>query len=239
MSTNGEKPEDVGSKISDEEGLVDRKTKEHILNLRVQIDEDERELFVNQATDPERRMGMAEATQFWSVSVKQYLRAIKRLWNDDDNSNSPVKNVDLYWRRKKLAEYTLVPPDKNGYQFSLIAQPDVDATTLRRTQGLPRDAEVPRPETKDFYGLQSILDTDVISHNWVVYIDKKGAPPNWEQIPLSRQVPLPKGVLEDAVEMADNFLQQAGVGFKVGDDLPDWGSDIVEKAKERDDIEVI
>jgi hypothetical protein len=78
-SENGYSSADVGIEVSDEEGLVDKKTKEHILNLRVQIDEDERELFVNKATDPDQALSYVQATQYWSVSVRQYLRGIKRL----------------------------------------------------------------------------------------------------------------------------------------------------------------
>jgi len=39
---------------------------------------------------------------------------------------------------------------------------------------------------------------------------------------LSRVLPLPKHVLENAVEVADNFLQQAGLGFEIG--VPDYRS---------------
>jgi len=45
--------------IEDEEGVVDRKTKDHILNLRVQVDEDERALYVERASDPDANLTVA------------------------------------------------------------------------------------------------------------------------------------------------------------------------------------
>lgn len=238
--TNGHKTETKapGIQISDDEGLVDKRTKQHILSLRREVDNDERELFVNKFTDPEADISYAEAVQHWSVSVKQYLRAIKRLWNDGGDQHH-IKNVEHYWNSVKIYEQTLTPPDKGGYRFSLIGQPGISSEDVRRMLGLPSDVTVPQPQTVTITGLQEVLERQRIGHTWTVYIDKSGPPPAWEQLVLQQEQPLPKELLERAVEVAQDFLQQAGIGFKIGDDLPNWGFDEMENARERDDIEVV
>lgn len=235
---NGDGLDGLGIEINDEEGLVDKRTKQHILQLRVEIDNDEREIFVNWPKENPRGFSQVQAVQQWAIPVKQYLRAIKRLWHDEGSQNN-VRNVDYYWREKTISSYELVPPDKDGYQFSLIGQPQVDADTVRNKLGLPRGVEVPKPVTVEINGLQDVLDRQSIGHTWAVYTEKSGARPNWEEKILSREMPLPKSLLSDAVEVADDFLQQAGVGFKIGDDLPSWGYDDLGKAIEDDDIEVV
>lgn len=236
--TNGDYADSLGIEINDEDGLVDKRTKQHIVNLRIEIDNDERELFVNWPKEQPQQYSELQAVQQWSVSVKQYLRAIKRLWHDEGDT-SEVRNVDYYWQEKKIASYDLVPPDKDGYRFSLIGMQEMDANSIRRRIGLPQGAEVPKPVTISINGLEEVLNRDRISHSWTVYVDKSGAPPNWDDRTLTREIPLPRELLSDAVEVADDFLQQAGIGFKIGNDLPSWGYEDLGNAVQDDDITVI
>lgn len=235
---NGDSAESLGIGVNDEEGLVDKRTKQHILNLRVSVDNDERELFVNWPKENPRSFSEMQAVQQWSISVKQYLRGIKRLWHQENPSNE-VRNVEYYWREKEIATYELVPPDKDGYRFSLIGVPNMTAQDVRTELALPRDADVPEPQTVTIKGLQDVLDRQSIGHTWSLYVEKNGARPNWEQMILTREMPLPKELLSQAVEVADDFLQQAGIGFKIGDDLPSWGYDDLGTAIDDDDIEVV
>lgn len=235
---NGDLSDSLGIQINDDEGLVDKRTKEHILNLRQQIDNDERELFVNWPKEDRRSFNQVQAVQQWAVPVKQYLRAIKRLWHTDGSENN-VRNVEFYWRQKTIAEYELTPPDKDGYQFSLIGAPDMTPDDLRNRIGLPRGVDVPQQVTITVNGLQEILDRDRIGHTWTVYVEKSGARPNWNQKVLTKEMPLPKDLLTNAVEVADDFLQQAGVGFKIGNDLPSWGYEELGSAIDDDDIDVV
>ncbi len=207
--------------IEDEEGVVDRKTKEHILNLRVQVDEDERALYVERASDPNTNLSVAEANQYWGISVRQYLRGIKRLWSSGSEIDG-VRNVAEYWEERKIAEERLVPPDKAGYRFSLLETDQYGEQELKQRLGLPRKCELPKPVIKEFYGLNDVLSRNRIEHRWVVKTKMEGPPPQHESIVLQRVLPLPKHVLENAVEMADNFLQQAGLGFEIG--VPDYRS---------------
>jgi hypothetical protein len=203
--------------VKNDEGLVDRKTKEQILGLRQQVDEDERTLYINRMSDPEYTVTIEEANQYWGISVRQYLRGIKRLWSED--TDAKIRNVEQYWQEQVIGTETLVPPDTRGYQFSLVAYSDISTGELRKHLGLPRGAELPEPQVKTFKGLHSVLSTNRIEHTWVVKTDTSGPPPRHETVQLQVAEPIPKHILENAVEAADNFLQQAGLGFEVGDKL--------------------
>lgn len=207
--------------IEDEEGVVDRKTKEHILGLRVQVDEDERSLYVEKASDPNYDLSVHEANQYWGISVRQYLRGIKRLWSSGDEVDG-VRNVKRFWEEMKIGEEKVVPPDKAGYRFSLVDSGQWDEIVLKQKLGLPKRCELPKPVTKEFHGLNSILSQNRIEEMWVVKTKMDGAPPEHESVALRQMYPLPKHILENAVEVADNFLQQAGLGFEIG--VPDYRS---------------
>lgn len=205
--------------VEDEEGVVDRKVKEQVLDLRSQIDEDERAIYVEMLSDPARSFTISDANRFWGVSVRQYLRGIKRLWGNTDATR--VRSVGDYWQEMHLGTETLNPPDKGGYQFSLAAHLDTHPPDeLKRAIGLPKRAELPKPEVVEFHGLDSILSQNRIEHTWVVKTDVSGPPPEHESVHLQVAEPIPKHILENAVEAADNFLQQAGLGFDVG--VPDY-----------------
>lgn len=205
--------------IDDEDGVVDKKTKEQILTLRKQVDDDERMLYVERMSDPQNSLSVAEANEYWGISVRQYLRGIKRLWNDKGDIH--IKNVDHYWKQVELGTEKLVPPDKAGYPFSVVDKADdYSPAELKQYLGLPRRATLPEPQIARFLGLSSVLNESRLTHQWVVKTSMEGPPPMHETVTLSVEMPVPKHILENAVEAADNFLQQAGVGFDVG--VPDY-----------------
>lgn len=194
----------------DDDNLVDRETRKHILNLRKQIDEDERNLFIESRTDPNVEIGREQATLYWSMSVRQYLRGIKRLWGND---RSQIKNADVYWEEygeDGLGEMTLVPPDTEDYQFSLVGS-DADHGAIKRELGLPASAELPQPRKRYFRGLADVLYTEAVSHTWTVTVD----PRNHKTVSVQTARPITKAILEEAIEVADEFLQQSGLGFEI------------------------
>lgn len=219
MSTDTGLSNDVT--IEDEEGVVDREVKKHVLSLRRQLDEDERTIYVEMVSNPAYDLTVDAANEYWGISVRQYLRGIKRLWSNDEKTD--VRNVKEYWTKKKLGAETLIPPDQGGYQFSLVAHADrYSEMQLKRAIGLPRKADLPMPQVVEFHGLNSILSQNRIDHTWVVQTNMSGPPPEHQSMTIHVETPIPKHILENAVEAADTFLQQAGLGFEVG--VPDyWG----------------
>lgn len=208
-----------GVRVEDEEGTVDKQTKQAVLDLRKQVDEDERKLYVDLPSDPERSVTPMECNKYWGISVRQYLRAIKRLWSSTEATD--VDGVEQFWRRTDLGSVMLTPPDTRRRPFSRVEQRDAfDETQLRRLLDLPHGVDIPQPKAQHFRGLQSVLETTQVSESWTVTIDDSGPPPEHQTITLQSAMPVPKHILENAVEGADEFLQQAGIGFEIG--VPDY-----------------
>lgn len=200
-------------RVDDEEGTVDTKVKNQIMNLRAMVDKDERNLYVDRLSDPRYNLNVQACNQYWGISVRQYLRGIKRLWNE---SAASVSGVSQYWEQTEIGREKLVPPDTDDYQFSLVEHSKrYSELQLKRMIGLPQEADLPEVKTKTFNGLNDVLAQNRIEATWVVTIDTTGPPPEHEQVTVSTVEPVPKHILENAVEAADNFLQQAGVGFDV------------------------
>lgn len=194
---------------------IDAKIKHQVLKLRQIVNDDERRLYVDRVrTDP--RYTQFDANEDWQLSIRQYLREIKRLWPDGEDV--PIPNIDYYWREIELSgEFELVPPDKNGFQFSVVENREHFGSDreLREAIGLGPHGDIPEPKTVKFTGLSSILEKQHIEKTWVITTHKDGAPPEHNTEVVSLTLPIPKHVLENAIEAADNFLQQTGLGFDI------------------------
>lgn len=219
VSTNGVGQTELTVNDHDEH-LADKNIKQQVLKLRSVIDDDERRLFVDRRrNDPEYSWPQAE--QDWGVSIRQYLRSIKRLWPDD--ADVPVQGKDYYWEQVPLSQdERLYPPDTNGYRFSLVEHRDSFTTDreLREAIGVGARGDIPEPQLVSFKGLSSVLNRNRIDHTWAITTDRQGPPPSHNTETVSVSMPIPKHILENAVEAADNFLQQAGLGFDVK--MPDY-----------------
>lgn len=204
-------------RVTDEEHGVDQQLKSQVLDLRRIVDEDERALYVDRVRDPEQQYSRAAADQDWALSIRQYLRSIKRLWDDEGD----ISGVREYWQEKTLGEAVLVPPDIKDYEFSKVEQAEhFTEAQLRRSIGLPRTVELPRVYRKSFDGLKSVLNNQIVECSWVIQVDDS---PPYETVTVRNAQPIPKHVLESAVEAADAFLQQAGLGFETK--MPDYNAE--------------
>lgn len=210
--------------VTDEENSVDQKLKNQVLKLRQSVDEDERRLYVDRLRDPEMQYTRQAANQDWALSIRQYLRSMKRLWDD----RGDISGVGYYWagdknaagERLQLGSVELTPPDTQDRQFSMVAHKDADPRELRRALRLPRGVELPEPYIRPFVGLSDVLNNKVVEKAWTVTVDDTGPPRAHETRVLPAAKPVPKHILEATVEAADAFLQQAGLGFETS--LPDY-----------------
>lgn len=213
MSSNA-----TDARVKDEEGDVDRQTKQHLINLRKKVDEHELALYVEGRSDPKKNLSIVECNEYWKTVVRQYLRSIKRLWTGERKGD--VQNAQHYWKEHQIGSVKLVPPDRHGYSFTQVSQMQLSDKKKRRLLGLPRGVKVPEPVSVDFNGLSSVVDKDRVEQAWSVCIDNTGPPLEHTNLQLQQSMPLPKHILENAVEAADVFLQQAGIGFEIG--APDY-----------------
>jgi len=202
--------DDEEFEVSDDEDIVDRHIKKEVLNLRDQINTDEREVYSERMADPEINYTRQDANLHWAIPVRQYLRSIKRLWTED----TEVQGATYYWEELDLGSIELVPPDTDTYSFSRIRS-DGDEMKLKRILGMHANAELPEIREHDFIGLNDVLKTELLSEMWEITVDPTGPPPQQETVQVSRAQPIPKHIMENAVEAADAFLQQADLGLDI------------------------
>lgn len=200
-----------GESVLDEEGEVDRKVKQRILNSRDRVDDREDLLFAAPLVNPELSFQPDKALSAWGNAVRQYLRNIEPLLTTDD-----IQQAKFYYRQIELGTETLTPPNTQEYKFSKFANETYNPSVLIRRMGLPRTCSPPEPETVSFDGLISLIETEVIEHRWTVCVDNNGPPPQHEYVELEVRRPVPRRILENAVRAADQFLQRAGIGLEVG-----------------------
>lgn len=207
---NGEEPLDAPpEEIIDEDGDVDKAIKRSIIKGRNQVDETELALFRDSAINPEVNLSRAQQIYIYGNTVKLYLRRIEPIMK---TKNIPENKK--YYRELEIGQFTLTPPEWDGYDFTMVQRSDLSDQRLRQAVGLPRQAEIPKPVTKRLTGLKDVIESDpIMSHTWEVCVSRDGPPSKWKYVYPRTEQPLPKSVYENAVREADMFLQEAGIGL--------------------------
>jgi hypothetical protein len=206
-------PEDEQSKrVNDDEGNVDRKIKDRILKARERVDTREDQLFV-QAPAMDVRMSQEQALNAWATSIRQYIRVVKPLLTSDE-----IEGAQYYWTKVPLGGREISPPDGEK-EWSRFAYSD-DPNGLATQMGLPPSFDPPEAKTASFTGLQEIMNRQTIEKHWTVDMKPDAILPQENLDSLTVKMPVPKSILEKAVEATDAFLQEAGVGLEIGGDDP-------------------
>jgi len=203
----------ANQQVKDEEGQVDSKIKETIIQARNRVDKTRFQLDVQEPLSGDVDVSEPRKSQIYAKMVKQYLVRIEPLL-----SSPEIKGNDQYYTDagEEISRFYLVPPETDGYDFSLVMQ-DQDDKTLRRMIGLPKGVDLPEPEPVVFGGLKDVIEKPIVaSHQWEVCVSKNGAPVNWDyRYPTAEQM-VPDSVYRDALRQSDQFLQEIGIGVETG-----------------------
>lgn len=220
-SQNGESPE-LDIRVEDEEEYTDKKTKQRILNERDMLNEAQHELFSARLINPDVDYSQLDALMSWGNLVRSYLSDLSILLANDD-----LEHARYYRESVDLGSVQLVPPSKQGYDFGQIAYDGVtEEDLIREWPGFGRGAELPKPKTREFVGLSSLIKADpVVEAHWSVVKNPRASRPNQERLTLHAQQPVPKRIYEAALRQADQFLQECGIGLEIsgGDYMADEG----------------
>lgn len=205
-------PDEDNSETVQDDGTVDQKLKKRILDTRRRVDEREDYLYVQATVDANKHIEPAEQDVYWGMVVKQYLRTIEPLLQEES-----VSEANKFYDDIPIGEVTLVPRDTERYPFQSVAAGDVSPMRFKIQYGLPRAVELPEPETVEFRGLKSVIERGpMVGRTWEVETDVYSDPAEGGVVRTSDQRPIPKQIYEDAVRAADRFLQQAGIGLEIG-----------------------
>lgn len=198
-----------GISVEDENEVVDQKQKERILQRREEVDEWEMELYT-QATLGE--LSQAEANQLWGYRVRAYLKSVEPLLQHGEFEES-----GRVYQEFPLGE-VFVPPPSNLQQ----------SERERRRAGGSGAVEVldeggVDPIRKRVQGLRDVIEKKELTAEWDVQVRHRTGRERRTSITGQNAIPMPYSVLEDAVRLADEWLQLVGVGVHVTPD--DYESD--------------
>jgi hypothetical protein len=227
--TDEEKPQEERRKIADPDDRVDKKIKDRIVKARNRIDEAEEEFFVNQLgqTNPQTLNSVQEKKDYeiakqhytdrWGVLIRQYIRSVIPLLTSDE-----IPRSEQYWANEPVYSVEVPPPDESDYSWSRFILDDNQTKTARR-MGLPPSFEPPEPKLVEIVGLQEVMNTQRISLTWHIDPTPDKLPPEKDDRYVELDRPLPKEAYENAVQLTDDFLDQAGIGLGVKEAEPDDG----------------
>lgn len=212
MSMDISQDYDAEIEVADDENYTDKKVKQRIQNTRQMVKNAEHELFSKRLVDPEVQYSQLDALLAWGDFVRSYLHDLSVLLNHPDMEQS-----QHYRDEVDLGTITLVPPDKNGYEFSQIAYEGVDEEDLLlRFNGFDRSADLPKPKVRKIRGLLGLAERDpVVEARWLVTKNPRAARPNQETMTLQAQRPIPRKTYRKALSEADQFLQTCGIGLDI------------------------
>jgi len=203
----------ANQQVIDEEGTVDSKIKDTIIEARNRVERAFYQVNVKNPLEDVQTLPKPKRDQIYSQTVKQFILRIEPLLTADSiQGNEPYYTASS----EPIATFQLVPPDTDGHRLSLVTL-DKDEKTLRRMMDLPRGVELPEPKKIRFNGLKDIIEKPmVVTHQWEVCVAKSGARPNWEYIYPQDERLVPRDVYRDALRQADQFLQEIGIGVETG-----------------------
>jgi hypothetical protein len=221
-------PEEERRQVADEDNRIDRKIKDRIVESRNRIDEAEKEFFVNQLgqTDPQNltpqdkqryEQTKRHFADRWGVLVRQYIRSVKPLL-----TSSEIPKSEEYWLKLPVYTANVAPPKERDYDWSRFATTDSPMETARR-MGLPPSFDPPESKPVEIIGLKELMDRDKISLSWHIDPTPEKLPPAKDDRYLDIDRPLPKEAYENAIELTDDFLDQAGIGLGIEESEPDDG----------------
>lgn len=228
-----EEAQKPSKRVVDEEKTVDQKIKSRIIETRKRVAKREDDIFVGASLTPDVRLSKAQSVNIWSTTVRQFLRSIEPLLKSPE-----VEDSEYYYNGYAIYENMLYPPDgetavvtqDNGTEttteeihWSLHYDEQFSKKDLGNGDNLfSKSFEPPEPKPLELHGLKSIIETEIITQEWNVRLNP-GAPPAEPAYIAKPRInrPLQKSTLEQAVRVADEFLQKAGIGLEIGHQTTD------------------
>jgi len=202
------KNQDTNTAAVKDEGTVDERVKQRILDARQRVDEREDYLYVQAPVEEGLSASPGEQDLYWGMVVKQFLRTIKPLL-----SNAHFDHAKRYAEEIRIGSMDFVPQDTDKYPFSQVAREQIDPQTFKTKFGLPQTADLPETKYMTFHGLESVLQTEGVERRvWTIETGSWSDPENAGVIQTANEQVVPKKIYEQALTHADEFLQRAGIG---------------------------
>jgi len=222
---NGDSGDNPAEQVIDEEGTVEQKIKSRIIEARKHVDDSEDAVFIEAPLREEVNLSRGEQVHIWGTSVRQFLRTIEPLLRSDK-----IDKAGKYYKEVPIGEEPVYPPDgkypqdpnrgeQHTYRWGMFYRDGVENHELiQQHPKLTRGFEPPKPKQVGLQGLQDVIETKKASYKWAVTVNPDEPPFRQQTVFPEITMPLKKEWLEKAVRLADQFLQEAGIGLEIGNE---------------------
>lgn len=182
--------------VEDPEGLAARERKKAIVSAREDVDMYESEIEQELVTG---RLDRAMAMELLHGAVRRYLQRVEPLM-----SNPELPQADHVYKEVLVGRLVVEPPDLDvGESWEVVAEP--------------------QPVAREFTGLREVIEFETSEHSWQFQVRRTEggfmtASGEIEAREASRKVYLDRSMLLRAVRLADEFLENAGIGLELGEE---------------------
>jgi len=218
-----EDPDDPIYEVKDTDDLVAREKKKMIIESRKMVNQVEAELFLAGPGDDIQ----VDSLTTYNHIIRQYLRNIEVLLANDD-----IKGATEAYKNAFLGRVTITPPVDPNQETKPDHLQDDDPTPQWAQYAnsdivLHRFSDPVEPQTFEVAGLREIIETQGRSATWDIIVDRKrskaydGSGP--EKMTVSDFEPWNIDILNNALRTADQFLDNANIGFSLTEGEPSDG----------------
>lgn len=223
MASNEPEPSDGPIyEVEDTEGFVNRKKKKMILKSRERVDDIEARLMLYNPS----QLDVSQQTAYHQM-IRQFLRHLEPLL-----SNPEVNGATEAYTETHLGNLIIEPPVDPNIEEKPDHLKDTSEKSFFEEKSdsdlvLHRFSDPVEPVRFEITGLEEIINNDGRTASWEVIIDKKesrgfrGAGLFETTVTESQQWNYT--ILNNAVRVADQFLENANIGLSLSEGEPDDG----------------
>jgi hypothetical protein len=219
MSEDSE--EEAIFQVEDQDNLVAREKKKMIIESRKQVNRVESEMILKGAGEEIK----TDSLSTYLHIVRQFLRNIEVLL-----ANSEIKGAESAYEKSHLGSIRLIPPVEPATEKApdhLETDRPSWANQVNSGVVLHRFSDPVEPVTFEITGLKQIIESDGRTASWDVVIDKTKSRGHTSGEIESTTVTASKKwdfrILNNAIRVADQFLDNANAGFSLTEDEPTDG----------------
>lgn len=207
---------------------VNQQVANNLLQLRQKVDQYRVQIDQHRAA-PDSSMGEEAAAKMFYGPVSSFLAQAEPILSDETAPGDEILD------EVRLGTVTVNPPpiepqikapgglDPRADEIAAIRNRYTDEKIQYK---LSKNSDLPQPVTRPVKGIRPILEQNSVSASWTVEITSQRVGSSMETVgvgdlgkstTISNTKPWPVGVLYRAVRETTKALQNAGIGFKTGE----------------------
>lgn len=202
----------TGLEIQDEGNYTDRRKKKDLLDMRETVTEWQRELFTQVRFG---ELDLNTAVTIWGERVREYLERVEPIlltgdgptFTQDEEFDYKLDGAREVYTSVELGVVEVPPPEEYG-QLARQAQESEHIKILEDSH--------PQPKERVIKGIKEVIERETVAAEWEVSVYDGRLPPSdrVREQAIQNEVPLNRVTLRNAVRVADEWLQNHGIGIE-------------------------